>query len=107
MLYGIFVVRLVTCLRLLFGAVLSVQPAALMALATPLSFGVPPPPASAIAAITAISATMPDALKIISILRRRRSSSERPVVDERFCGAWTGRRGGGGVRDFFAKTRPN
>jgi hypothetical protein len=56
--------------------------------------------------MTAISATMPEALKIMSILRRRRSTSVRSLVDERFCGACTGRRGGGGVRGFFAKTRP-
>jgi hypothetical protein len=49
---------------------------------------------------------MPEALKIMSNLRRRRSTSVRSLVAERFCGAWTGRRGGGGVRGFFAKTRP-
>ena len=34
------------------------------------------------------------------------TASVRSLVDERFWGAWTGRRGGGGVRGFFAKTRP-
>src|SRR4051812_46953578 len=50
--------------------------------------------------MTTASAITPAAAKATRRSNFRRSSAER--VSRRRCGAWTGRRGGGGVRDFFA-----
>src|SRR6266542_5594133 len=59
-----------------------------------------PPPVSARTAITATSARMPLAAQAIKRSSLRRSSGER--CSSRRRGAWTFRRGGGGVRGFFA-----
>jgi len=64
-----------------------------------------PPLTSVITPITTKTRTMPETAKRIGSTSRRRSVGACAVFERR-CGAWTGRLGGGGVRDFFAKARP-
>src|SRR5439155_18455723 len=101
-LYLTFASRLVTCWRLSARAVFSVQPAVRIAVATA-TFDGSPSLVTRITPITTPSATTPDAANSMSSLSLRWSSGDLACVDERRCGAWTGRRvGGGGVRGFLA-----
>ena len=104
MLYLILVSRLVTCLRLFASATCTVQPAARNAVAADASLD-SPPLTRVITPMTTKTRTMPETAKRIGSSSRRRSVGACGVFERR-CGAWTGRLGGGGVRDFFAKARP-